>query len=242
MARKKKKVTTEQPKIENKNKDIIASGTQSLNYQGTIKLSIQRGNKTLRTEVYHNSGMPNLFKFLANCLAGLNAEELRPCKIKLFKYPGADARDGMTPTNFTWSGVWQSAYKPVQVSSFVVYDAAPVVAMKLNSEVSEELLANEGNENILDYYHYETTYHFRIPSSYISDEIIHMIGLYPNGTVDNSEVSAYYLLTDDSGKKWKATDLSDESGNFSIVLEWTLEISNYTGNTNIASSQQNSSN
>jgi hypothetical protein len=42
--------------------------------------------KTLSTRKFDNSGMPNLFKFLCNCLAGNYAEKMRPCKVKLFSY------------------------------------------------------------------------------------------------------------------------------------------------------------
>ena len=89
MGRKKKAKQTE---------DTTLNGTQSISYQGNIKLSINRGNKTIMTKNYHNAGMPNLFKFLANCLAGNISEFMRPVKIKLFDFPSADAINGVEST------------------------------------------------------------------------------------------------------------------------------------------------
>jgi hypothetical protein len=45
---------------------------------------------------------------------------------------------------------------------------------------------------------YEITYHFRVPFSLISNDVIHMIGLFPNGIVNGYEkdACAYYLFTE----------------------------------------------
>lgn len=84
MATKKKKKT-------NSNSDISlhTSGEQNISYQGTVSVKIQRGNKVISSKTYHNSGMPNLFKFLANCLAGNINVNGKPVKIKLFEFPSA---------------------------------------------------------------------------------------------------------------------------------------------------------
>jgi len=71
---------------------IVSKGVQPIGYQGKLKVSVQRGNKTISTKEYHNNGMPNLFKFLANALAGSFNEVLRPVKIKLFRFKHAESR------------------------------------------------------------------------------------------------------------------------------------------------------
>lgn len=100
MATKKKTKTKQRP-----NADVHASGEQSIGYQGTVSVKIQRGNKIISSNTYHNSGMPNLFKFLANCLAGSISADGKPVKIKLFEFPREllDREDGAgqkAPTEF----------------------------------------------------------------------------------------------------------------------------------------------
>ena len=76
-------------------KDLHAFGEQNISYQGRVSVKIQRGNKIISSKTYHNSGMPSLFKFLANCLAGNISANGRPVKIKLFEFPqGMLTREG----------------------------------------------------------------------------------------------------------------------------------------------------
>ena len=63
---------------------IESKELDSISYAGKIKVSVERGNKTISTREYHNTGMPNLFKFLCNALAGNYLDNLRPVQIKLF--------------------------------------------------------------------------------------------------------------------------------------------------------------
>ena len=64
---------------------IESKELDSISYAGKIKVSVERGNKTISTREYHNAGMPNLFKFLCNALAGPFLGHLRPDKKKLKK-------------------------------------------------------------------------------------------------------------------------------------------------------------
>jgi len=238
MAAKKKstKAKTKKPIVS----DIQAKGEQLIGYQGHVTVSIQHGNRTIMTKTYHNSGMPNLFKFLAMALAGDNTNNLRPVKIKMFKYPGAtwDTTDGgQTAKGFSWTKAWTNTsdksptkkLKPVQVSPFVLYDTAPIV-----TKVENTFNTTGGNTELTeDDYHYETTLHFRIPFSYISDTTIHLIGLYPNNATDNQrDVSAYYLFADDG--TWDPLLLDDASGNYSIIIKWTMILTNKAEDTSTA--------
>lgn len=63
------------------------TGTQYLGYEGRISVSLVKGKKILKTKTYHNSGLPNLFKFLCMSLGGRPAESLRPSAIQLFSVP-----------------------------------------------------------------------------------------------------------------------------------------------------------
>ena len=75
----------------------------SVNYQGTVQVSLVHGDKVLSTQQYHNKGMLNLFKFLAYCLAGSTAEQLRPTKIKLFNLAETYLDQHTSPSQFNWA-------------------------------------------------------------------------------------------------------------------------------------------
>jgi hypothetical protein len=65
-------------------------GIQKISYEGIVSVKLQNGRgKTLMSKQYHNTGMPNLFKFICTALAGEFTDALRPCKIKLFTYKKA---------------------------------------------------------------------------------------------------------------------------------------------------------
>lgn len=201
MGRKKKKQT---------DSTIKESETQAIGYQGSISVSVKRGDKTILKRSYHNSGMPNLFRYIANVVAGNSANELRPVKIKLFNYADT-TQDALTPANFKWDSA--SPYLEA-VTPYVLFDTTPVVRSGGNS----------GEEAS-----YGTTLHFRIPSSYISNPVIHVVALYPNNAAGKNDLSAYYTFADEKNKNsWKPIDMSDSVGDFSIIIEWTLETSNIT--------------
>jgi len=178
--------------------ETVIQGTQAISYQGSINLSINNGKKVLVRKKYHNKGMPNLFRFLANCLAGNNSDNLRPVKIKLFYNKDTAA----TPNAFDWATASLTA-----VSPYILFDSTPVI--KENKEAES----------------FEVTFHFRVPFSHISGDTIHLIGLFKSdATDDKQDVSAYYLLSEDNS--WTPIDLSGVSANYSLIIEWTLKISN----------------
>lgn len=91
-----KKKTKAKQKLD---QDLHAFGEQNIGYQGMVSVKIQRGNRIISSKTYHNSGMPSLFRFLANCLAGSVSANGRPVKIKLFEFPqGMLTREGSAGT------------------------------------------------------------------------------------------------------------------------------------------------
>jgi hypothetical protein len=78
---------------------VAASEAQTLQYQGNICVKTLHGNKIISTKYFKNAGLPNLFKFISHALAGNFYPELRPCKIKLYRYTNADITDNK-PGNF----------------------------------------------------------------------------------------------------------------------------------------------
>ncbi len=204
-------------------KKIKAVGTQQISYQGTIALAVRHGNRTLYTREYHNSGLPNLFKFLALALAGNASLATRPVKIRLYNYAPAEEDPESTayvsPNNFKWSNSFVGNVKPDPASPFIQYDTTPVIKKVADVENPTD-----------DDYHYETIFHFRIPFSYISMNRIHLIALFPNNATDDQlDASAYYKLVDDEDTNtWKPMVFDDVAGNYSIIIEWTLSLANKT--------------
>lgn len=200
----KKKIKKEEVKQE----ETVVQGAQTINYQGSISLSINKGKKVLLKKKYHNKGMPNLFKFLANCLAGNYSGNLRPNKIKLFYNPDTST----SPSNWDWNTAWgDNTTKPKAVSPYILFDATPVVETKENA--------------------CQVTLHFRVPFSYISGDKINIVALYQSDASDDqSQVAAYYLLTDENNTWDGGIDLSEVSTNYSLIIEWTLIVANKTAN------------
>lgn len=219
----KKKTKTKQEPI----KDLHASGEQSIGYQGKVSVKIQRGNKIISSKTYHNSGMPNLFRFLANCLAGSISTNGKPVKIKLFEFPSKlinreNSNEIKSPTEFNWNTIWGKDSSPIVVSPFVSYDSLPLVTSGKSTENTDQA---KDAETPIENTYYSTTLHFRIPSSYLSGQSVHLIGLYPNSaTSDKDDVLAYYLLTDNN--EWAPIDLSNITSTFSLIIDWTLAIKN----------------
>ena len=195
-------------KSKNKNQVAEVSNKQSFSYEGSVKMQIQRNGKTISTKTFKNSGRMPLFKFLCNCLAGVYSEQSRPVKLKLFNYTGT-----RQPQLFEWDSeeIWQE----LEVASpFVNYTSSPVV--------KED--AENGN--------YSATYHFKINDTYISGNRVNVIAIYGSNAVDQKlEACAYFVLKNEAGA-WEPIDFSASRGNFSVIFEWTMKISNKSQTSN----------
>ena len=196
MARQKKTTKKAATKVVEK---VAASENQTLQYQGNICVKTLHGNKVISTKYFKNAGLPNLFKFISHALAGTFYPELRPCKIKLFRFTNAD-NENNSPTNFNWETAWQSNQLK-DVSPFVVYDTTPVVKL-------------ESGE-------YKTTFRFKIPYHWLFEKQYNVIGLF----TEHDVACAYYLFTADG--TWEEQVLDEEViGNYSLVIDWTMTVSN----------------
>lgn len=186
--------------------NMTATQNNSISYQGKVKLQLLHGTKVISTHNYLNKGLPDLFKYISNALAGVSYAPLRPCKVALF-YCATDTGSYTQPAAF----VWEDAYKNnllTEVSPYVVYDASPVVSAN-----------GEG---------YATKFRFKIPANWLYKQAFNVIGLFS----ENNTSCAYYLCTepDGEGVKWATKDLTQElrdiTGNYSLIIEWTMEVSN----------------
>ena len=196
-----KKATTKQVE------KLAASELQTLSYQGNVCVKTMHGNKVINTKHFKNAGLPNLFKFISHALAGNFYPELRPCKVKLYRYTNAD-NGSNSPTNFKWDGVggaW-GTNQLKDVSPFVVYDATPVVKLETTQQNTQQ---------------YTTTFRFKIPYHWLFEQQYNVIGLF----TEQDTPCAYYLFTDEDDN-WATQELEDAVGNYSLVIEWTMAVSN----------------
>ena len=187
----------------------ISKKEDLIGYSGRVEVKLLRDRKLISSYKYHNKGRGKLFKFLCNALAGNYIERERPCQVKLFYCKKADATDQnekVDPKAFNWDAPDNEL---TAASSFVSYDAAPV------------LVKDDENDK------YKITYHFRIPFTKICNKVIHIVGLYPANVIsDKEDASAYYLFADAKENAWKPIIVPDLAGNFSLVIDWTLELEN----------------
>lgn len=211
MARK-KKIKQEEIK-----KELPAvSEKQSLQYQGKVCVKTLHGDKVISTKYFKNNGLPNLFKFISHALAGSFYPDMRPCKIKL--YYADEGGDDNSPQNFKWAKTATAEATPKrEVSPYVIYDATPIVNAYVDKETGETS--------------YSTTFRFRIPYHWIFGDKYNVVGLFTNNNVD----CAYYLFTTKENQAggttttqtvWNTQELGNLTGNYSLLIEWTMEISN----------------
>ena len=163
--------------------NLVSTGTQNVNYLGEVTVKLTRGDKVIKSKKYSNSGMPGLFKFICNALAGNFSEVAHPCQIKLFNYLRADdiLDEDATPSNFNW----ETAHSTNNIrgcTPYILYDTTPKVKRETGTTDKD---------------YYTTTYHFRVPFSLISESRIHAVGIYPANVVsDGTDAYAYYLFTE----------------------------------------------
>lgn len=182
-------------------KDSITTQTNALAYQGKVKFQIMHGNKIISTKDCLNSGLPDLFKYISYALAGTLYSALCPCKIALFNCTTVDKYED--PATFTWAEAIQDSAL-TEVSPYVVYDAAPVIK-------------SSGTQCT-------TTFRFKIPFNWLYAKNFNVLGLF----TENNTACAYYLVTKEiEGKKtWDTQELENITGNYSLIVEWTMEVSN----------------
>lgn len=185
------------------NQENISTQINSLAYQGKVTFQVMRGNKIINTKKYLNSGLPDLFRYIGHALAGTVYSALRPCKIALFNCNTGGVLD---PANFNWDTA-QNRGLLTPISPYVVYDATPVVLSTATG--------------------YSTTFRFKVPFNWLYSKDFNVLGLF----TENNTACAYYLFTKDDGTGKKVWDtpgeeLDDITTNYSLVIEWTMEISN----------------
>ena len=207
MARKKTVKTQPEPELVEDTQNIDTTITNNINtnvsYSGKVTLKIKRGNKVLTSKTFHNSGTNKLFKFIADALAGNFNVDLRPTQIKLFGLQ-SDPDDLPATPKFT---------KNCSISTYII--ASPAVATAP--------VASGG---------YAITYHFSIPSSYITGDKIYKMALYPRKVSNiETDMCAKFLFikpdeTNDTSFVWYPQELAVNIDNYMLLVDWEMKIDN----------------
>jgi hypothetical protein len=182
--------------------ELYSSKNSSLGYQGRVQVQIACGDRILSTKKYHNEGLPDLFRYISYALVGAYYPTLRPCKVALYNYANSDNRTN-GPNTFNWAtAITSNIFTPV--SPYVTYDATPVVLSTENG--------------------YAATYRFKIPFNWLYRPAFNTLVLLS----ENNTALAYYLcVKQENGEQvWDPEELSDVNGNYTIIVEWTMEVSN----------------
>lgn len=200
---------------------------QDFSYHGDLTVKTLRGKTVTSTKTYHNNGLPNLFRFICSALSGNYTSRLKPSKLRLFTLTNENEEDKLK--NFTWNKAFTSLSQYVDIASAsVYYDVSPVIT---------RITKNADNP---DQDYYSVTYHFRIPSAYISKNKIYFVGLYSNSALDDQDAMAYYTFnkevqTNTQGESgttitkelvWDPLVIPEDAQDFSIMLEWTMSVLN----------------
>lgn len=172
---------------------------QGLQYSGQVKVSIKQGDKIIPVNTGKNNGNMSLFTFIANCLAGTMVQTSKPTRIQLYNLDGPETPN-TTPQPFANS-----------ITGKISYNTTPIV--------KSEQVDNKDTASV--------TYHFLIPYGSINGDKIYKLGLWSVDTSGEAYPMAYYLFHNNTG--WTPIDIKRDTNvdqNYSLIIEWTLYISN----------------
>lgn len=180
-----------------------------IGYSGKVSISTYCGKIKTSERTIQNSGCSPLFKFIAKALCGEFAQEMRPCKIRLFTRYNSAEEVASLPT--TWKFNTDAA-----ISNYIYQNSACITTTKDGEIVAE--------------------YTFRIPyySIYMSNNSaqIYKIALYPERVSDTaSDRCAFIGLTVQDAttneEAWAPDEIiaSDNYNNF-YEVKWSMTIKN----------------
>lgn len=228
----------------------VNNSFDKLQYKGMVKVSVIRGNKTLRKKVFTNKGRWPLFRHMVEALRGnySEAENFRPMVVGLYSIPYNKTSDGKMPIIVDTSiGDIQDDKK--KISTYANYDylasGSPGMFMT-EPKIDIDETQNIGNGAI--------TYTFLIPFSNLNIDAtsqgdgwyekgfqldpINLVCLYGRNncwtsTKDKASCgnpSAYFFVTDETADKNLESlipkDINALSDEYSLKIEWILTLSN----------------
>lgn len=182
------------------NEEKFTNSQHNFKYNGDIKIKLLDGDRIYSEKNYHNNGTIKLFNFFMDCLIGNYnvAKSSRPCRLVLFK---KDREDNPAEHIIYKHPDWSDE---TRISTKIYYDNVKPVA------------ADEDGGSII--------FHFRVPFIALNaGETIWKLGLYPEyiSSFEN-DLCAFYVFKSEND----LIDIPMSGGNFTIVIDWKLTITN----------------
>ena len=194
------------------NKEIIETLTpDKVTYKGTVEVAIEDTNKhRVTVSKFHNKATEHMFDFFAQCLAGEYKAAESVRPCMLGLFQAATNAGGGDTEANDQNKYWTATNL---MSNFVHFDR-----VHLNFENNKT----------------SATMHFRVPFIYLKAGKVHKLALYPAKIIDPA--------TSMCAKHWLSTDIDVPlaAGNYTIVVDWTIELSTTnTSTTNNTSTTTN---
>lgn len=174
----------------------------NLGYSGTVKIEIYKGKKLHKTIRQHNEGTLELFRYLANALAGNTTSTLMPRYIHTFYCDKFNA-------DYTWKTEATGNNLYGTDKSTCSYNTPfSNVDVKYNKNVND----GEGG--------YNTEYKFLLPYNQIS-ETTNVVCLYNTTAFGDNIVPLAYIKLDH--EDWLVLNENNDSN---IVVTWIMTVCN----------------
>lgn len=181
---------------ETRSEKTLAS-TPNIIYQGSVKVTLKKGNKIIYSKSYHNNGGSPLFNFLTGCLAGRYQENDRPKNIRFF-YASEDSSPG-----------------PITNSST---PCSPFIALN-------KVGLTEDSQGVVLHFTVPCAFVKTTGSNGKVNQIGLYSNAYTQSDNQQENYSAYWNLVDDNGN-WDPMTVSSDNGDYNIFVEWTLSFTN----------------
>ena len=169
--------------------------SDGIGYEGKVTLTLKSNNRVLKSKIYKNNGTAQLFKFLGYCLIGSYEEAKQDLPYKLMLLKN---RSELTGERNPTGVIACSTWQTLSKTPSIIQDSDTSVVRVL--------------------------YSFEIPKASIAQDF-NQVALYGVDAATETDFSAYYYLTDDSGaledelvSEWSATTV--------LLIEWELSLSN----------------
>lgn len=206
-----KEIDVEQDSLDkNENKDfdkkenIIKSSLNlsTITYQGSVKVSLKKGNKTIFSKTYHNKGGAPLFNFLCSCLAGNYQEADRPKNIMLYTNDGTYSADNS------------------DINSLHSHSCSTYISLNKVGFTADK------NGVVL---HFTVPCAF-VNSDKIYQIGLFSFANSQRDSIKYS--ACWNFISDDSVPTWNPLDISSANGDYNIFVEWTMALNDKSTQSN----------
>lgn len=179
----------------------LTTTRSTIAYYGSVEIQLVKGDRAYKTIKQHNLGTPELFRYIANSLAGSVNNSLMPRYIHIFFNENAK---NVVPGNELWGDNYSKCSMNIPFAN---------VEVRYNAQV------NGGG--------YETRYTFMLPYNQVFSGPTNVVCLYNNVKFGDGRVPlAYIILDKDAEKEIDEWLYIDDNNTANIIVTWTMTVCN----------------